>query len=468
MGSTTSSPGALKRRSAPADLPPAITGGPPAARWLTPILVCFCAKGVAFALLFGPFSGHDEVDHFFYIDRLAAGDGLGVVGEAPLPPTAEPYRAYVADYPYNAEVIQPPLYHILLAPLYLLAPGTDEAKLLVLRLVSIPIGAGVVWLAAATARLLFPARPLLVVGVPLFVALQPQFGFVAAIVNHDILVVLLASIVVYQTLLGLRDGFPPSRQWTLGLLAAAGLWTKASFALVLPVVAVALLLAWHDRRADRRDLALAVGRTLALPLLLIAPWFVRGWWLYGDPTGASRLRQIPGFGAQAQSVGEMLTSPTFLRQMLEDFWGNYGWRQIPYDPLLFRAVWLLWAVALAGLLVAPIRRLLRHRRGEDRPTFADRFVRRGVGLIGLWVVLFLIAVLYVGTIQFTQARFAFPAIVGVALLTLLGLDGWLPARAKPWALPALAVAGLLLNVVVLLRFVLPFYYGAGGGAAVGP
>jgi len=445
---------------------PAAAAADPAAdrRWLVPLVLFFVLKGVAAAFLFGPFTGHDEVDHFYYVARLAGGQGLGVVGEVDLPAAAAPYRDYVADYPTNAEVIQPPLYHLLLAPLYLAAPGGDETKLLLLRLVSVPLGAGVVWLAYRTARLLFPRDLLLRAGVPLFVAFQPQMTFVSAIVNHDVLLILLASLAVYLSLRGLRDGFTPGDQWRLGLIGAAGLWTKVSFGFVLPIVGLALLLAWWDRRAPPRELVAAGGRALLLPLVLILPWFARNLWLYGDPTAAARLRHIPGFGEQAQGIGQMLTGGGFWRQMLEDFWGNYGWRQVPYDPPLFRAVWLVWGLALLGLAVGPARRWVG-RGGEPR---WSRFQRRGVALLGLWVGLFIAAVLYVGTIQFTQARFAFPAMIGFALLTMLGLAGWLPARARPLALPLLAFGLMLLNLVVAFRFLLPFYYGPGGGAVVAP
>ena len=436
------------------------------APWLLPLLVLFVVKGILLSAMIGPFTGHDEVDHFYYVARIAEGNGLGVVGEVDLPDEAARYDAYVADYPTNAEVIQPPLYHAALVPLYLVAPGGPEARLYLLRLASVPMGAAVVWLAYLTARLLFPGEVLVRVGVPLFVAFQPQFSFEAAIVNHDILLILLVSLVLYLTLLGLRDGFSQRRQWTIGLVGAAGLWTKASFGLVLPVVALGLLLAWRDARGSWRDLTGLLLRTCGLPMLFALPWFARSFLLYGDPTGAGRLRQIPEFGEQAQSYRRMLSSGPFWRQLLEDFWGNYGWRQVPLDPGGFRVVWLLWGLAAAGLAVGSARALLVRRRGDvSRWT---PFQRRGVALLALSVLLLVYGVLYIGTIQFTQARFAFPAMIGFGTLTLLGVAGWLPNRARATALPLLVALLMAVNTIVLLRFLLPFYYGPGGGAAISP
>jgi 4-amino-4-deoxy-L-arabinose transferase-like glycosyltransferase len=436
------------------------------APWLLPLLIVFAVKGALLVAMIGPFTGHDEVDHFFYVQRLAQGNGLGVVGEVTLPPEAKRYRAYVANYPTNAEVIQPPLYHLLLVPLYLLTPGGIGAHLALLRLASVAIGGGVVWLAYLTARLLAPGDILIRAGIPIFVAFQPQFAFEASIVNHDVLLILLVSLVVYLTLRGMRDGFTRRGQWTIGLISAAGLWTKISFGLVLPVVVVGLLLAAREARSAWRELLGPLLRTVGLPLVLASPWFVRSLLLYGDPTGAGRLRQIPEFGAQAQTYGRMITSGPFWRQLLEDFWGNYGWRQIPLDPTDFRLIWLLWGVALAGLLCGLIRVGWSWRRGRGVPW--TPFQCRGIVVLALSVALMIYGVLYVGTIQFTQARFAFPAMIGFATLTILGLSGWLPARARPFALPVLVALLMALNAVVLLRFLLPFYDGPGGGAAIAP
>ena len=436
------------------------------ARWLTPLLLLWVLKGVLLVAMIGPFTGHDEVDHFWYIVRLAEGNGLGVVGEVNLPPEAEPYRAYVADYPTNAEVIQPPLYHLLLAPISLLAPDDPTARLTLLRLVSIPIGAGVVVLAYLIARLLFPDNLLIRAGVPVVVAMQPQVAFEGAIVNHDILLILLVCATLYLTLVGLRDGFSPERQWLIGLIGGAGFWTKVSFGLVLPVVALALILVWRRTGKPWRALVPMLLRSIGLPLLLIVPWFVRSWWLYNDPTGASRLREIPEYGEQAQALPEMLFSTPFWRQMIEDFWGNYGWRQIPLEPMVIRVIWVAWGLTLLGLAAGLARRWLPWRSLQTSAW--STFQRQGVAMLALSILLYISGVLYVGTIQFTQARFAFPAMVGVAMLALLGVQGWLPVRWRPYALPAVFVILMALNTVVMLRFLIPFYYGPGGGAMSPP
>jgi hypothetical protein len=441
--------------------------------WLMPLLMLFVCKQLLLVALIGPFTGHDEVDHYWYVARLGSGDGLGVVGDVNLPTEAEPFRQYVIDYPANAEVIQPPLYHLALAPLWRLVPGDVWNKLYVLRATSVVLGLGVVWLAYLTARLLFPGSILMRVGVPAFVALQPQLSFEAAIVNHDILVVTLFSAVTYLLLGGLRDGFSTRRELAIGLLTAAGLWTKVSFGLILPVTIAAIGWSWLDRRKRWSDRVEAVHwllgslfLTVGLPLLTIAPWFVRSFVLYGDPTGAARLREIRDFAETASTYRAMVTSVGFWHGRLEDFWSNFGWRHVPFDPVFNYVLWSIWGIAVVATVALVPREVLSIWRPAWRTL--DRFQRRGSTLLALATLALVFGVLYVGTIQFTQSRFAFPAMIGFATLTLLGLDRWLPVAWRQRVLAAAIGLLLLLNGVMAIRFLIPFYYGPGGGAAFQP
>lgn len=440
---------------------------------MRPLIAFFVLKQLLLITLFAPFTGHDEVDHYWYIARLGAGEGLGVVGEVMLPEETRPYRGYVADYPSNAEVIQPPLYHAVLAPVWRMLPGDSSDRLMVLRLSSVVLGLFVVLLAYLTARLLFPESAFIRAGVPIFVAFQPQLSFEAAIVNHDILVIALFSWLIYLVLRGLDDGFTTGREVGIGLAAAAGLWTKLSFGLALPVIVLAIGWSWWERRRQWGDalraaqwLAGSLFLTTALPLLLLSPWFVRSYWLYGDPTGSQRLSEIREFGSSASSYQQMFTTPAFWRERLEDFWGNYGWRNIPFDAAMSQSIWVIWGAALALALMLALREAAARLFGW-RTSLTYRQVR-GMAVVTASVALLAYGVLYVGTIQFTQSRFMFPGMIGVAVLTLIGVDRFLPLRWRPMAVPLLLILLVALNALTLLRFVIPFYYGPGGGGVLLP
>ncbi len=446
--------------------------------WLPGLLIFFGLKQILSVFLYGPFSGHDEVDHFWYVQRLADGYGLGVVGKVELPPAAGMYAQYVADYPLNSEVIQPPLYHLGLAVLGNLVPGDMLATLYLYRLVSVALGVVVVWLCYLIARELFPRDASVRIGVPVFVALQPQFAFESAIVNHDILVILLATLGCYLTFRGVRSGFSWRLALAIGLVSAAGLWTKVSFGLILPVFGAGLLIGATDQLrsfpSHRSGIPLLARQTavrgllmLGVPVLAIAPWFVRNLDLYGDPTGSARLGEVSDYALSASTYPEMVTSPVFWRGRLDDFWGNYGWREIPWDNVTSLVVYLCWGVAALGALALLIRQLASLRCRTLDPVL-DGYQSRCLALTVLAVGLMIFAVLYVGTLQFTQSRFAFPAMFGFALLTVLGFGAWVPARWR-WVIPiVLFVTLVILNILVAVEFVIPYYVGPGGGQMVLP
>ncbi len=425
--------------------------------WLIPLLLLFCLKGFLLVFIIGPFTGHDEVDHFFYIDRLAHGQGLGEVGKVQLPASANAWQLYVANFPNNAEVIQPPLYHALMVPFYWLIPGSPTTKLYGLRMISLIFGVAIVWLGYLIARLVFPDDLFIRSGVPVFLVFQPQFSLEAAIVNHDIQVILLFSLLLYCLLRWLTGGYTNRQQYVLGLITGLGIWTKTSFGFALPLIAFCLLLVWRDQRRSWHWLVSAVARTCVAPLVIAAPWFIRSYVLYGDPTGARRLHDIPEYGDQASSFTAMVRSSTFWRGRLEDFWGNYGWRLVPFDPGTYHVIYYAWAVAVLGVVFFLVRtgwRAIRHR-----PALVTSFQARALVIVTLWVLLLILGVLYIGTIQFTQSRFAFPAMIGFALLSVFGLAQWAPVRGRPGLAPLFVIALVLLNVVIAIRFLIPFYYG---------
>ena len=78
-------------------------------------------------------------------------------------------------------------------------------------------------------------------------------------------------------------------------------------------------------------------------------------------------------------------------------------------------------------------------RARTRPSGLSRFQWTAVGLLALWVVLMVAGVLYIGTIQFTQSRVAFPGTVAFAVLTMLGFGQVVPPRVRPALAPTLFV-----------------------------
>ncbi|MBA3528327.1 MAG: hypothetical protein H0T91_03260, partial [Propionibacteriaceae bacterium] len=137
-----------------------------------------------------------------------------------------------------------------------------------------------------------------------------------------------------------------------------------------------------------------------------------------------------------------------------------------YDAGFNQFIWLIWGLALLSGVLLVVREVGARLMGWRALLTYEQV--RGLSIIGASVLVLGYGVLYVGTIQFTQSRFIFPGMTGIAILTLVGVDRLLPGRFRPAAMPVLLLLLVGLNVVSLVRYVIPFYYGPGGGGVLLP
>jgi hypothetical protein len=248
----------------------------------------------------------------------------------------------------NYERQQPPLFYFAAAPAARLLAGASLPSFLVgLRLFCVLLGSLVVPLTARLARLLLPARGVFF-ALPV-VALAPNTLFFLDRVTNDALAWPLLAATAGALVLAARRPGRPSRFVALGLLVAAGIWTKMTLLATLPAALVAVLLA--RRRKDGRGL----GRALAgagLPVFLCAPLFV--WNAAGSGNWSGVTYAVPGGrpGLLA-ALAELprLDLPFFLREWVRNhLWaGGWGFLRPPDAVYAFVTVLLLAAAASAAL-----------------------------------------------------------------------------------------------------------------------
>lgn len=258
-----------------------------------------------------PFAGaipefNDEAAHLNYVRFVSEWGRLPVQTES----VQEGFKRGEFEY------YQAPLYYPLARPFYSighkLAPGRDVYWV---RLVSIFFSvAGMIVLYLSVRSFLgnsIPSTLVLILGA--FSGVPLRFG---CIVTNDSLLFLLCCLYFALMLEILRSGCD-LRLLTAGvLIAVAGLWTKASFLLILPLFPI--VLAFNSSRARwKRILA------LILPLLAIFPWYLRNYLLYGD-----WLPIITGFGTP-----DLLSADNFASRIY--ILANYFVRSLvfPYDEL---------------------------------------------------------------------------------------------------------------------------------------
>lgn len=338
---------------------------------------------------------------------------------------------------------QPPLYYMLLAPVYNLTDGNLTA----LRLASALIGAGVVIAAYAVTLRVFAGQYGLAAAAAAFVAFLPQHIHILASVNNDALAFVLVGAILWASIDYADGGKTPA--WALGLLVGAALVTKST---AYMMGGVALVAVWIGARRRHSGLPIREIFVYLLPAgVLSLLWWGRNVATYGFPDF---------FGLREHDlvvVGQMRTADyidqfgvsKYLADALQitvtSFYGQFGWMAVPLPSWALAALVALTLLGLAAAPFSPLRKAAAH--GTWR-------------IFGLTALLAVLMIVYYNTsfVQF-QGRYTYPLLIPLAVTVALGLDSLrrrLPvARDHAWLTAAAVSALALLDVYLLLRVIVP-------------
>lgn len=343
--------------------------------WLWLMTVAYMVVAINFALLTPPWQAPDEPAHYNYIADIATTWRLPVLQREyydqkcmeELVSKNFPAEQGIGCLRY--ESYQPPLYYLVGAIVYSLSGGS----LLALRLLGVGLGVGIILLFYYSVDLVFPDKPLVVLGATAFATFLPMHVAVTAAVNNDVLAELLLLAVIALLLRWSRDQFmdpvPQSAQsrrqlLTLGFLLGLGLLTKVYAYLFIPLTALAIVVTvWrqqHSWRGFWTGLQLTLW-TLAPALLLGLPWWVRNLQLYGgwDILGLAWHDEVvvgqPRTLDWINTHGFMRYSERAFRFTFQSFWGVFGWMGVFMDERIYTALLIFTGVLFLGLLWTLIR-----------------------------------------------------------------------------------------------------------------
>jgi 4-amino-4-deoxy-L-arabinose transferase-like glycosyltransferase len=439
------------------------------------ILALYVILGVLYAVHTPPWQAPDEPAHYNYVRFVATTGGFPVLqmGDYPHGYMEEiKSRKFPPDLsidPIRYEFHQPPLYYVLLAPIYAAVRGA----LLPLRLSSVLLGLGVVLLAYAVARRIYPERAALALGTAAFVAFLPQHLATAAQLGNDVLAELLFAAVLYiliswvmETVIrdqgsGGRDQEAGGSRWSalaLGLLLGLILITKTTAYIAVPLAGGVLVWRWWRGRVSARRI-LADALLVALPAIALAlPWYARDVAVYGWPDFLGLNRHDLIVVGQTRT-GEFLAQVglnAYLRRALEftfkSFWGVFGWLGVFMDSRVYFLVALLSGIAAGGLLLRIADRGLRIADNAPAqsvvPETSGHAVRNrksAIILLSLSTLLTLLTYIWYNT-QFVQhqGRYLFTALIPIALAFALG---WAAAL---WPRAGRILAAVLIGFAVVL------------------
>ncbi|MFN2165578.1 MAG: phospholipid carrier-dependent glycosyltransferase, partial [Anaerolineae bacterium] len=431
------------------------------------ILLVYLALGVLFAVYTPRWQAPDEPAHYNYIRYLAENHRF------PILQLGDYSHAYMEEIkarhfppdlgidPIRYEFHQPPLYYSLTAPLYLLSHGS----LLALRLLSVGLGAGIVLLAYATGRRIYPAWPGLALAAAALVAFLPQHLATVSQAGNDVLAELLFAMILYQ-LIGWLQAEPAAPEGrglsrppftirnlqptiVLGLLLGLILITKTTAYIALPLALGVLVWHWLRRRAPVRHI-LADLAAVAVPSALIAlPWYARDLAVYGWPDFLGLQRHGEIVVGQLR-LGEYLArfgAASYLQRLVEftfkSFWGVFGWQGVFMDSRIYLALAILAGLSAGGLLLRIIH----------RPSFTvspRSRVRYPQSLVLLAATILLTLLVYAGyNLEFVQhqGRYLFTALIPLAVFFSIGWDQAMQPRTS-----LLLALGLLLLGIGLLAW----------------
>lgn len=301
-------------------------------------------------------------------------------GKFPPPPWSQPPETVRQNLQINVpawqtqdnyEVPQPPLYYALAGMWWDLGKRFgfhDEQLLYWLRWMNILVVVALVWIADATARLLFPQDYFVQFAVPLLVAFMPQTAFYS--IENDVLSPLCCGIAFFCILKWFQKD-PPNPRWAAaaGLAFAAAFLTKMSNIPILAVAAIFILfktLQYFAGGKIRGELAalLAFSACAAPPIIV---WMLWSKIHFGYFTGSKLITDHFGWTVKpfAEWWGHPIFSPRglaiYLSGQLSSFWqGEFYWHN---QPMTSPAANVIYATLSLLLPAAAVLALFRRSNG---------------------------------------------------------------------------------------------------------
>ena len=362
----------------------------------------------------------------------------------------------------NYEASQPPLYYSLAAVWWDLGKllGLHDGSLLYwLRFLNIILIGALVWLGYVAARLVFPEKKFVALGVPALVAFIPQTAFYS--IQNDVLSPLCFGATFIGLVKLLRAEIPGVRLGIYtGLALAATFLTKISNLPLLVVSALVVLMkAAQLARAGKIRFALPALLVLALCAgLPTAAWLAWCKIIFGDFSGTAAKIQFLGWTHKpfAEWWHHPIFTPhglwTFLSGLMATFWqGEFMWHRQPLAAPLADVVYLL-------LTIAAFCFALLHLRPQSQCTSAPQRQALWLGSAS-----FAAAVAFLGFLSiiydfhdcfypsqahpyFTSGRLMLGALIPFLLLFVFGLDRALKRFGD--AVKFSALAGIILIMLV--------------------
>lgn len=464
------------------------------------ILLSYTVLAVVMSLIVPLGESPDEIDHFLYVRYVLENSAFPVMHpvaadnatmEANQPPLFYLINAAVtapfpmtasADFPLNACFTFDPhdggrAHFYLHQSAEQNLVSSDYLAFRAARLVSVLLGLITVRLAYRLGRQLVPGDERVGLLAAVFLAFNPQFVFMTASVNNDVLTAVLGAALVYLSIQAAAQ--PTMRRFmVLGVLMGLALLTKFALLAFWPLP---LLAAWLSAGNGRRRQALQSGAiVVGLPCLIAGWWYIRAAQLYGDPLAWDVHLQAKGSEVLRTSALTLADLREFVVIHFQSYWAWFGWLKIQAAGWVYGLLAVMVVVAAMGLVLV-IRDWRLAIKDWRRPTLQSLLSNSPVSVTAVLFNVLAAAAIYASLLRYIQTinwsgyqgRLAYAAVGPIAALLALGwwrltmlLAGKTQGHGAVWrqnlvaALPAFGLFALTLASLLQLResFARPLVY----------
>lgn len=434
------------------------------------------ARGLFWVVLIEVWYPVDEAHHYAYVESLARGDGVPVVGKdfvsneilsiAKESPT-RPYRAFpwqptIDDpawgvYLHQYEAVQGPIYYLLLVPVQWATRWMGILpSIFALRVASVFLAAAAVPLTWFLARELFPRRPAIWLLAPALLVLLQGFNANLAPVTNDAVVLPASAAVLFSCIRSLRTFSFRSAALT-GLLLSVALLSKMTTLILVPMIVLAVLFL----RSGGPGLSRRVGWglvTAAVAAALLVPWLIRNQIHYGNLSGSNAI---------SETTAEIQPRFPLNQQGMRDHFGQAraGWWQFQayaHGPGVEYGKTLSLSLIISLLLGAVVS--AARRRNDELRSMMWTAVALPVGFVTMLALVYLI---FGGSGSF-QGRHLYPVLPAVVVGMAAGVAVSLGDRIAVVLIAVVAAVALSREVGIDRGYVDLLYAGGIIGADIVP
>lgn len=429
-------------------------------QWIFPLLF-FCI-GLTYIYALPHFESPDSITHIAMIDWVSDHQGR------------LPVQSKGHGQAYGQQASQPPLYYFLMMPIWSVMDTSDyddvinnrnllaisghpwrygnrnlviydqphppnlegvSGTIYMMRVVTLLMSCVTVYGVFQSARTILPERVGFAILATSFTAFNPQFLFIGSSVSNDNLVTMLATLITWQMLVMLRDGFQSRRSILLAVMIALATIAKLNgLVLVLMVALAGLWVAYRTR--DLRGLLILGVSMLGFWLVLGSWWYIRNLELYDELFGTGAM--IANYGKRRTSLELLITGEWEGFRM--SYWGLFGWFSVATTRLHYQIMDGVSFLSVAGIVVY----LMRFRK--------QRLAMTAFSFLGIMATVGMVMLIW-WTSQTTgsQGRLIFPYIVAFSLLMAMGLHAlWIPSI-------AIAIPMMVFSIIAPFAYIMPEY-----------